>query len=271
MRIAYLSDLHLEFDAAERNEDAELTPAITAALAPAQGADLVVLAGDIDQGIGGIGVGEAISQHINAPVVYVTGNHEAYGSDLAALLPRLKASAWETDGRVLFLDANTARFWFSGRPLAVLGCTLWTDYAIFGNAETAMQNAEQRMNDHKSIGWDGGLFLPEHELHLHFKQRALLAAQIKKLSAERPRPEILIVTHHAPCRDAIGPRVLDMAPSYASDISGEISQWAPLTWVHGHTHHRHMVKIGQATVVSAPRGYPSESVEANYTCGILNL
>jgi hypothetical protein len=271
MRIAYLSDLHLEFDAAGKPGGGTMPSGLQTALAPAHGADLVVMAGDIDQGTDGIGVGDTISHHIGAPVVYITGNHEAYGCDLATLVPRLRDCAWETDGRVLFLDGNTARFWFSGRPLAVLGCTFWTDYAIADNAEAAMRDAELRMNDHKSIGWNGGIFLPEHARELHRKQRAWLAAQVKKLAAERPRPEILIVTHHAPCREAIGPRTSDLAPSYASDMTAEISAWAPLTWIHGHTHHRHTVAIGRATVVSAPRGYGSEQCAENYSCGILDL
>jgi hypothetical protein len=271
MRIAYMSDLHLEFDAADGTEHGELPPVIETALRPAQGADLVVLAGDIDQGTNGIVTADAISRRLAAPVVYVFGNHEAYGCDMAALPPRLRADAWETDGRVQFLDGNTVRFWFSGRPLAVLGCTLWTDYAIAGNAEAAMYHAEKQMNDHKSIGWNGGMFLPEHALELHRKQRVWLAAQIVKLAAERPRPDILIVTHHAPCRDAIGPRVFDLASSYASDLRAEISSWGPLTWIHGHTHHRHTAKIGQATVASAPRGYASDGERAAYLCGILEL
>jgi 3',5'-cyclic AMP phosphodiesterase CpdA len=271
MRIAYLSDLHLEFDAARNPENRELAPWINAALAPAQRADLVVLAGDVDQGVAGIATAEAISHHVGAPVVYVTGNHEAYGSDLAALLPRLRASAWETDGRVLFLESNTARFWFADRPLAVLGCTLWTDYAIAGNAVSAMHSAEQRMNDHKSIGWNGGVFLPEHALELHRRHRAWLTAQIGRLSAERPRPEIIVVTHHAPCRDAVGPRALDLAPSYASDLGAEIRAWEPLSWIHGHTHRRHTVKIGSSTVISAPRGYPAECTGDDYVCGVLEL
>jgi hypothetical protein len=271
MRIAYLSDLHLEFAAQAPPGGARLAMLPETALAPAAGADLVVLAGDIDRGEDGVAAADAIARKIGAPVVYVAGNHEAYNRDMTALLPRLRAAAWATDGRVHFLQKNIVRFWFSGRPLAVLGCVLWTDYAILGDAETAMRAAEVRMYDHQAIGWNGGPFLPRDAFALHRKERAWLAASIAKLKAETPPPKILIVTHHAPCRQAIGPRVYALAPSYASDVTDEISAWGSLTWIHGHTHHRHLTKIAEATVASAPCGYASEPGFGVYACGIMDL
>ena len=152
MRIAYLSDLHLEFAAQARPGEGRLAMLPAKALAPAAGADLVVLAGDVDQGEAGVAAADAIARKIGAPVVYVAGNHEAYNRDMGALLTRLRAAAWATDGRVQLLQGNLVRFWFSGRPLAVLGCVLWTDYALLGDAGAAMQTAEARMYDHQAIG-----------------------------------------------------------------------------------------------------------------------
>ncbi|MGA7710879.1 MAG: metallophosphoesterase [Rhizomicrobium sp.] len=277
MRIAYLSDLHMEFENAAGRGAAQpssslLASALQHALVPAKGADLVLLAGDIDVGVAAIVQADAISHHIGGPVVCVAGNHEAYGQDLAALLPRMRSAAWETDGRVIFLDCSVVRLWFKGRAVCVLGCTLWTDYALNGDASAAMQSADKEMSDHQEIGWNGGVFHPTDALALHRNHRAWLSAQIRKLNEETPRPEILIVTHHAPCRDAIGERVLSLGPSYGSDMSRELSAWAPLTWIHGHTHHRHLTKIGDAMIASAPRGYPGQAHGlGGYTCGLLIL
>ena len=277
MRIAYLSDLHIEFESAARHGVARpsnhgLSSSLQKALAPAKGADLVVLAGDIDVGVAAIAHADAVARHIGTPVVYVAGNHEAYGYDLLDLLPRMRSAAWETDGRVIFLDCNVVRLWLKGRALAVLGCTLWTDYELAGDASAAMQQADKELSDHKEVGWKGGVFHPTDALALHRDHRAWLSAQIRKLRDETPRPEILIVTHHAPCREALGERAQSLGPSYGSDMGAELASWAPLTWIHGHTHHRHLTKIGMATVASAPRGYPGQKNGAGgYRCGILDL
>lgn len=265
MRIAYLSDLHLEFDL-----DAPAPLSVSQALAPAKGADLVVLAGDIAHDTHGIAAADAIADLVEAPAVYVAGNHEAYGQDLPALLPRLSEAAWLTDGRVWLLNGSTARFWFGGRPIVVLGCTLWTDYALNGDTAAAMA-AAARMNDHTAIGWNGGLFSPEQALSLHLAQRDWLRTRMAALALEKPRPAVLIVTHHAPCPQAIGPRVADFAPCYASDLREEIAAWGPLVWIHGHTHKRHDTRIGQARIVSAPRGYAGDDTYAGFSCGIVEV
>jgi hypothetical protein len=172
----------------------------------------------------------------------------------------------------LFLDCSLVRLWFKDCALSILGCTLWTDYALDGDVAAAMRSADDELSDHREIGLQGGVFHPSDALALHGEHRAWLSAQIRKLNAETPRPEILVVTHHAPCRDALGGRAQSLAPSYGSDMSAELAAWAPLTWIHGHTHYRHLTKIGAATVASAPRGYPGQDREARfYTCGILDL
>jgi len=69
MRIQVLSDLHAELD--PRGAKADIFDL---------GADLVILAGDIDKA--GHGVCWAADTWPDTPVVYVVGNHECYGSSL---------------------------------------------------------------------------------------------------------------------------------------------------------------------------------------------
>lgn len=262
MRIAYLSDLHLEFESAPSRFDLQKS------LAPATGANLIVLAGDIDVGDRGIAMANGIARYSGAPVVYVAGNHEAYGHDLTALEPRLRQAAWDTDGRVVYLNCNVARFWFGGEPLVVLGCTLWTDYALASDGE--LSGAELRMHDHQQILLNSGLFRPADAQHLHRQHRFWLDTQLKKIAVEDPKPNILVVTHHAPIPQALGKRGAALARSYASDLRSEIASWPSLFWIHGHTHHRHETGVGASVVVSAPRGYPGDALEG-YVCGILDI
>lgn len=267
MRIAYLSDLHLEFETGPKI----LSAGLKSALAPAAGVDLLVLAGDIAQGVDAVALADAMSDHVGAPVVYVAGNHEGYGEDYPTLLRRLAEAAWNTDGRVWFLDAQSARFWFSGCPIVVLGCTLWTDYAFYGDTHGAMTTAAAAMSDHKVIGWNGAPFSPEHALSLHMRHRDWLENQMAAIRQESVRPAVLVVTHHAPCRAGVGGRVTRLAPSYATDMETDMGRWGNLVWIHGHTHHRHETVLGQARIVSAPRGYASEPYAAGFSCGVVEI
>jgi len=65
MKLHILSDLHTEF--------ADFSP-------PDTNADIVILAGDIGVGLGGIEW--AARRFPRAPVIYVPGNHEFYDQDI---------------------------------------------------------------------------------------------------------------------------------------------------------------------------------------------
>ncbi len=65
MKIHILSDLHTEFT--------DFSP-------PDNDADIVILAGDIGVGLGGIEW--AADKFPKTPVIYVPGNHEYYGHDI---------------------------------------------------------------------------------------------------------------------------------------------------------------------------------------------
>jgi hypothetical protein len=267
MRIAYLSDLHMEFEAGP-GVAMPFDPDV--ALAPAADADLIVLAGDVDIGERGVERADTIAGHTGLPTVYVAGNHEAYGHDLVQLEPRLRRAAWHTDGRVLYLNSNVVRFWFGGEPLVVLGCTLWTDYSL--QPQGTAPGSELEIHDYREILYDSAPFLPIHAIALYRRHKAWLTKQLKRLATEEPRPKILVVTHHAPVPEGLGERAAPVAMAYASDLREEIKRWPPLVWIHGHTHHRHETRVGGSCVLSAPRGYPVPGGGTEgYVCGILDL
>jgi predicted phosphodiesterase len=80
MKIQLLSDLHLEHS--DRHPPFEL---------PASGADVVVLAGDIDNGTRAIDWAEQTFP--DQQVLYVPGNHEYYEADLPEAAAALTARA----------------------------------------------------------------------------------------------------------------------------------------------------------------------------------
>jgi predicted phosphodiesterase len=260
IRILYMSDLHLEMERwrlavpgwaafMARHKDAARHPARGPLLHGLGRVDLVVLAGDIHNGLRGLVYAEQVAAFLDAPVVMVAGNHEYYHHDFEVLLPALRHAAGRTNPRVQFLENATATFTFGAETLKVLGCTLWTDYALHGNARESMIHAEQMMNDFNFIQMGDGAFTP-------WETRAMHEESMSWLRAEIAAPEKkIIVTHHAPSGLVLGPRQGRIAPAYASEIIGQFAAAPPDVWIHGHTHFRHDSVVGGIRLVSAPRGY----------------
>ncbi len=255
-----MSDLHLEMERwrlavsgwaafMARHKDAARHPARGPLLNGLGRVDLVVLAGDIHNGLRGLVYAEQVAAFLDAPVVMVAGNHEYYHHDYAVLLPALRHAAERTHPRVQFLENAAATFTFGDQTLTVLGCTLWTDYALHGNAGESMLYAQQMMNDFNFISMCNGAFTPWETRAIHEEALAWLRAE-----AGRPGRKI-IVTHHAPSALVLGQRQGRIAPAYASEIIGEFAAAPPDLWIHGHTHFRHDSVMGGIRLVSAPRGY----------------
>ena len=236
MKIHVLSDLHLEFSGFE--------PA-------GHDADVVVIAGDLHKKERGL---EWIAEHFpGKPVIYVAGNHEFYGAALPRLTAKLQKKTRGTNVHFLeraAVDISGIRF---------LGATLWTDYRLLGPAHTGMAAAEEVMNDFKRIRVS-----PQYRRLRAFDLQKLHFATLRFLDQELrdPRPTI-VVTHHAPSAKSVveADRSDLLSSAYASDLDAKIEAWAPLVWIHGHTHHAVAYQIGATRVLSNPRGYPDEPVE----------
>ena len=239
MKLHILSDLHIEF--------ADFEP-------PQTEADVVVLAGDIGVGVGGIGWAE---QHFtDKPVIYVPGNHEYYHHDLT-VIDELKASAPENfhvldDGQITI---DNVRF---------LCSVLWTDFALFGEGDRffSMQRARQVMADFSVIQNDGRTFLPEDSIRLHEGSRGWLSAML----AEPFEGKTVIVTHHAPTSKSVAPRFATelLTPAFASDLEALIDVGEPVLWIHGHMHDSFDYAIYATRVVCNPRGYPEEAAVSGF-------
>jgi predicted MPP superfamily phosphohydrolase len=264
IRILYMSDLHLEMESwriakpslrafLRRKEPRH--PIYGPRLDHAAPVDLVVLAGDIHNGLRGIVYADQVAKYLRAPVVYVAGNHEYYRRNIDLLLPTFRKTAAHTKGRVQFLENAVARFTFQDQTVNILGCTLWTDYTLHGDANTAMRDAARRMNDHALIQSQTGLFQPRDALARHETSRLWLHKTLGSLAESAPQAHNLIVTHHAPAAAYLGTRTGDIAPAYASELLAEFAPYHPTAWIHGHTHYRHDSIDTGIHLVSAPRGY----------------
>ena len=240
MRIQLASDLHLEL--LRRWPDACL-------VAPAPGADVLVLAGDIHRGL------RAIERFAAwpVPVLYLAGNHEYYGGQWETLRSDLRRAADGTAVRFLDNDVVTLD------GVRFLGSTLWTDYALAGiNPTAAMAAAEGFLLDHRRILTASGPFRARQALDEHLRSRAWLA---RELSVDRSMPTV-VITHHAPHPGSIHDRFAGspVNAAFASDLAGLVEQ-ADL-WLHGHMHDSFDYRVGRCRVVCNPRGYARNRDEA---------
>lgn len=236
MRIHIASDLHLEHLEWRFPDYRGVVPAV---------ADLLVLAGDIAHGSRALG----LFGDWPYPVIYVPGNHEYYASSLAGVEADLAETA-KAFPNVTVLAPGVTVF----RDVRFIGCTLWTDYDLFGeaNREQAMAACTATLPDHRVIQVEGDVpFTPAVARRLHLEQRAWLRARL----AEPFNGKTVVVTHHAPARQSLHPRFAKdwVSAAFISDLSDLLGK-ANLH-IHGHTHDSFDYEIDGTRVVANPLGY----------------
>jgi len=239
MRLLILSDLHLE---------QWRGPTLSVELTMSR-PDAVILAGDIHNGASAVSWAEENFHEL--PVLYVHGNHEAYGSDIESAQCETAAACAAT-GNVHFLNSSEYRI----DDVRFLGTTLWTDFNLFGsqNRSLSMKASEDVLADYKRIrlGADGSRMLcPADTAGIHAEQRAWLE---KKLD-EPFSGKTVVVTHMSPSPNSVAPRYEKdlVSGAFASNLDALVTKAD--VWVHGHTHDSFDYTIGKCRVVCNPRGY----------------
>jgi len=222
---------------------------------PATDADVVVLAGDIARPEQAV----AWAQGLGKPVLYVPGNHEFYGSTLAATAARLNALCAGTPVR--FLDDGECVI----DGVRFLGSTLWTDFLLFGEGEgrtAATQQALRFMRDYSRIQvTEDALLTPLDSAALHQRHAAWLASRLSK-AHEGPT---VVITHHAPSTASIHPRFAASLVNacFVSDAEYLLDGDKVQLWIHGHTHDSFDYHVKGTRVVCNPRGYARGAVNEN--------
>ena len=275
MEIVAMSDLHLEFESsgvprhptrqwlalheARRSEPGHPDVGPLLSHLAGQAIDLIIMAGDIDLDTRGIAYAEAVSRYLDAPVIYVIGNHEGYRCrDLDLLIEQVRTVAIASSGRVIFLENESAVVETGGQRMHVLGCSLFTDYALNGDTRLAIVEARASLNDHRLMRLGGGVFTPELARARHDASRQWLDREVSRIRAEEgDAATIVIVTHHAPVPEANPPQYRggSLSPAFASDLRLEIDRWRPTLWVWGHTHHSMDMMRERTRLLSSQRGY----------------
>lgn len=190
MKIYSVSDMHLEFHH-------QLLP-------PYRGlANVVVCAGDMHTKGRAPKLLRMIFDH--QEIIYVAGNHEYYGSSIEEQDELLREEC-KKEG-IHFLQRDKVEI--DGVTFA--GCTLWSDFQLFGVEREAEAIAETRscLRDYHVIRFDKQktrVIEPADTIAIHHKDIAWLHEQF----VQKPE-KLVVVTHH-------GPSVKSLHPAYTEDI-----------------------------------------------------
>ena len=103
--------------------------------------DLVLLAGDIDNSTFAVQYARRMHNDTNCPVCFIAGNHEFYHSDINASLKEMRSES--VGSGLYFRENDVAEFVINGDAVRVLGCVLWTDYALYGKSVESMRQPPQ--------------------------------------------------------------------------------------------------------------------------------
>lgn len=221
-RIAFLSDLHLEFqEQGLRSHSPDDFQPYGACILPAKiDADVIVIAGDTHPAAGVRSrFYNDLRAHYDLPVITVDGNHELYGSSFL------------TQAEPHIVQVNGVRF----------ACaTLWTE--LSGMDVIGAQNFSdfRHIRDLTYAGWN-----ETHFQHLDF---------LRKAEAD------VIVTHHAPAAGSTHPRYAgDPQNNFFVNSRIDLGLF-PKTklWVHGHVHDPFDYQVEDVRVVCNPWGHPWE-------------
>jgi len=235
VKIQILSDLHIEFEEFDYIET---------------DSDVVILAGDIH--VKDKGVLWAIENIRTKPVLYVLGNHEFYGKAYPRLVDSIKEKVQGSNVHILEKDAVTID------GINFLGCTLWTDFELFGDPRTTGYQCQQIMTDYKKIRVS-----PRFS-----KLRSIDVATIHRQSLDWLKSELgtkkgernIVISHHGPSKRSLPKGAEDDVSSaaYVSKLEDVITKFSPTFWIHGHMHNSSNYNVDGCRVICNPRGYPGE-------------
>lgn len=286
MKIAYGSDLHLEFGPLVVNNT--------------QGADVLILAGDIcvardlelaDKNL--YAENKRAQRYLDffedvaakfPHVLYVMGNHEHYNGDFKytkGILQRKLAHLTN----VHVLDKEVFEF----DDVTFVCGTLWTD--MNGEDPLTMQNMPRMMNDFRGITNDNNKvtrkvplydnenfetnkdgYVVRNVVGYKFKEEAAkftpadavadhrqMLDYITHVVAEKADDKFVVVTHHAPCGLSIHEHYREdtlMNGGFYTELGNFIAYRPQIKlWVHGHMHNDFDYVVGETRVVCNPRGY----------------
>ncbi|MFL9499143.1 metallophosphoesterase [Rhodopseudomonas palustris] len=263
MRIAVISDLHLDF---------------APLLATSIDADVLVVAGDVALLTRGLPWVAEVYGHQVGRIIYVPGNHEFYRGGPKSGEANTHYEEQMSRGRELatslgidllqndVIEIDGVRF---------VGGTMWSDWSLLPDGwsrRMAMMMSQK--------GWVDRSYVSERQFHNDFREilyggrtsrDRLTPSQMIALHAEAfsffqrtlAEPfagETVCITHTAPAT-SVRERGAHSWLYGSTDIESLMhGPTAPALWVHGHVHESWDYAIGETRVICNPRGYLGENL-----------
>ena len=218
MNFQLLSDLHLETESFDPE--------------PAPGAELLVLAGDIDSTWRGY---ERFAGW-PVPVFVVAGNHEFDHRELNQAWPALREHCARFGLRLL--QRETADFQAAdGTGYRIVGATRWSDFDLFGAAQRPRAERAAAYFQRKMAATHHGK--PFDTTAVREEGLACRAWLESVLARPASGVRTIVVTHFAPSLKSADPR-FGAQPGTAAfcNADDDLLPRADL-WLHGHLHCRH--------------------------------
>lgn len=225
MRLQLFSDLHLETEVFDPQ--------------PAPGADLLVLAGDIDANWTALERFAGWPQ----PVLMVAGNHEFDGRDLRLAWPALRERCQRFGIRLIERESVVLTS-AAGQRVRFVGTVRWSDFELFGaEGRARAMRAAAYFLTLMAAQRDGEAITPELMRDESLACRDWLASELHRTNpgplADGGWHSTVVVTHFAPSLRSADPR-FGRQPGTASFCNAD-DDLLPLAdlWLHGHLHCRH--------------------------------
>ena len=248
VRIQIASDLHLESWPGGIPDSRAFTPA--------EGRDLLVLAGDIHVGLG---ARRFIERELaRSPVLYVAGNHEHYGPMAHDELEE----AW-----MLVAQATPGLHFLNGAAVTInevrfYGCAWYS--GLWGNDDPRAAAVVARcINDFRSPHDDAGAWTVRRHIETHRRETHAMREHAGAVD--------VVVTHWPPTLDALHPMYADAGTTesllnryFINDEPALVREMGARFWISGHTHMPHEAHLGETLSIGNPTGYRNERRGAGF-------
>jgi len=240
MKIAIISDLHLEFygsDFLKRLDRILKTK-------PDPECDTLVLAGDILllRWAAALSVFDKFFEYFDT-ILFVPGNHEYYrfsikeGREKITSIQEHYAKALKKFG---YLDDFKNGFFIDNGSQAVFGGTLWFPDNFL------VQENKQYLTDYRAIRDIQDVY------GINAESKVYLTTPAANYEGS------IIISHHAPSYKSVNPKYYGHPLNcfYANNLDDWIIKNKPKMWIHGHMHDKVDYMIGETRIVSNPIDYP---------------
>lgn len=256
MKIAYYSDLHLEFFG---NRQLPNFPAVDA--------EVLIVAGDIvsmHKYAHTVDFWHTISEQYEV-ILYVLGNHEHYGGDINTTRYRLEHFfKYNFIDNVVILENEVYEY----KDTVFFGATFWAN-PIYPNVIANSLNDYIQITDGVAI--DGGLKFVKIAKTINKYHETIDSLEYYA----NKDTNLVVISHNAPTMESVSKAYIgsNINEGFANRLDSLILANPSIKlWVHGHTHNASDYYIGTTHVVANPIGYfGHEHYLTEYTPKVVEL